>query len=68
MCIGGGLAIAAGDENVVPKFFDYLGLEWLWRLRYETNRRLKRLILSATYMIKYLLFGRYIRKILVKFL
>jgi N-acetylglucosaminyldiphosphoundecaprenol N-acetyl-beta-D-mannosaminyltransferase len=68
VCIGGGLAIAAGDENVVPKFFDYLGLEWLWRLRYETTRRLKRLILSATYMLKYLLFGRYLKKILVKFL
>ena len=62
VCIGGGLAIAAGDEKEVPKLFDYLGLEWLWRLRYETKRRLKRLVLSATYMVKYTLYGKYFKK------
>ena len=68
VCIGGGLAIAAGDETEVPKIFDYFGLEWLWRLRYETKRRLNRLIVSAFYMFKYLLYGRFVKKIIVKFL
>lgn len=67
VCIGGGLAIAAGDEKEVPKLFDYLGLEWLWRLRYETKRRLKRLALSAVYMAEYILFGKYFKKIIVNF-
>ena len=67
VCIGGGLSIAAGDEREVPRLFDYLGLEWLWRLRYETKRRIKRLLLSAFYMIKYLLYGKYFKKITVKF-
>ena len=67
VCIGGGLAIAAGDEKEVPQIFDFLGLEWLWRLRYETKRRLKRLITSAYYMVKYLLFGKYLKKIFVEF-
>ena len=68
VCIGGGLAIAAGDEKEVPKLFDYLGLEWLWRLRYETFRRLRRLCISALYMAKYILYGHYIKKIIVKFI
>ena len=68
ICIGGGLAIAAGDEKPVPRLFDFLGLEWLWRLRYETARRLKRLMTSAIYILEYLLYGRFIRKIIIKFL
>ena len=68
ICIGGGLAIASGDEKSVPRFFDYFGLEWLWRLRYETIRRLKRLITSALYFFEYLLYGRFVKKIIVKFL
>lgn len=68
ICIGGGLAIAAGDEKPVPKLFDFLGLEWLWRLRYETKRRIKRLTTSALYIFEYLLYGRFMRKIVVKFL
>lgn len=68
ICIGGGLAIASGDEKPVPRFFDFLGLEWLWRLRYETNRRFKRLSTSALYIFQYMLYGRFLRKIIVKFL
>lgn len=67
VCIGGGLAIAAGDEKEVPLIFDYLGLEWLWRLRYETLRRLKRLLISAIYMLKYMTFGKFYKKIIVNF-
>ena len=66
VCIGGGLAIAAGDEKEVPKVFDFFGLEWLWRLRYETKRRLKRLLISACYMFKYIFYGRFFKKIIVK--
>ncbi len=68
ICIGGGLAIAAGDEKPVPRVFDFLGLEWLWRLRYETTRRVKRLTTSALYFLEYLIYGRFFRKIIVKFL
>lgn len=68
ICIGGGLAIASGDEKPVPKFFDFLGLEWLWRLRYETIRRLKRLFTSVFYIFQYIFYGRFLKKIIVKFL
>ena len=38
ICIGGSIAIASGEEIPVPVFINYL--EFLWRLRYETFRRL----------------------------
>ena len=68
ICIGGGLAIASGDEKPVPKFFDYVGLEWFWRLRYETRRRFKRLIISGYYFLEYIIYGNFFKKIFVKFL
>jgi len=44
ICIGGGLAIAAKDEKPCPIFLDKFYLEFLWRLQYQTKRRLIRLI------------------------
>ncbi len=44
ICIGGSIGIASGDEKEVPKYLFYL--EFLWRLRYETLRRIKRLFVT----------------------
>jgi glycosyltransferase involved in cell wall biosynthesis len=44
ICIGGSIGIVAGDEKEVPKSLFYF--EFLWRLRYETFRRLKRLLIT----------------------
>jgi UDP-N-acetyl-D-mannosaminuronic acid transferase (WecB/TagA/CpsF family) len=38
--------MAAGIEKSVPLYLDKIGLEFLWRLRKDTTRRLFRLILS----------------------
>jgi UDP-N-acetyl-D-mannosaminuronic acid transferase (WecB/TagA/CpsF family) len=46
ICIGGGLNMAAGIEKSVPIFLDKIGLEFLWRLRKDTTRRLIRIFLS----------------------
>ena len=47
-CLGGGVAMAAGEENIVPEKIENLNLEWLWRLRTDTFFRLKRLIYTAS--------------------
>lgn len=44
ICIGGGLGIASKDEKPCPLTWEKLNLEWLWRLRYQTRRRILRLI------------------------
>ena len=54
ICIGGSIAIASGEERVVPKFIYYF--EFLWRLRYDTLRRLNRLFITFFYYI----YGNYI--------
>jgi N-acetylglucosaminyldiphosphoundecaprenol N-acetyl-beta-D-mannosaminyltransferase len=46
ICIGGGLRIACKDELKCPNFLLNLGLEFVWRLRYETQRRIIRILLS----------------------
>ena len=43
-CLGGGLAMASGDEKVVPDNIEKMNLEWMWRLKENTFFRLKRLI------------------------
>lgn len=44
ICIGGGLAIASGTIKRCPHFLNVLGLEFLWRLKTDTLRRMSRLI------------------------
>lgn len=56
ICIGGSLNIVTGLEKEVPKFLSKY--EYIWRLRYDTKRRIIRLI-STFY--SYLL-GKYIFK------
>ena len=56
ICIGGSIAIACGDEEEVPD--NLYRFEFLWRLKYETKRRLKRLIYSLIFYI----YGKFIIK------
>ena len=42
ICIGGSMNIVTGEEKTVPSYL--YNLEWIWRLRYETKRRLLRLL------------------------
>ena len=44
ICIGGGLDIASGFIQECPKFLKSMGLEFIWRLRTDTFRRILRLI------------------------
>ena len=57
ICVGGALEILSGNEKVVPKFLYEKNLEFLWRLRSDTIRRLKRLIITSYYSIRFYLFG-----------
>ena len=54
ICIGGSIAIASGEEKVVPIKIYYL--EFIWRLRYDTLRRINRLI--NTFIL--FLYGKYL--------
>jgi hypothetical protein len=56
ICIGASINIASGEEKEVPKFLK--SLEFIWRLKYETSRRIRRLIESFFYFIV----GRFIIK------
>ena len=56
ICIGGGLSIAAGEEAPCPKFLEEIYLEFLWRLKYQTIRRLIRLIQTTFLSLKSFLF------------
>ena len=55
LCIGGSINILSGLEKASPKLFTSLNLEWLWRLRFDTKRRLSRLIESGYLLSKILL-------------
>ena len=48
-CFGGAIAIASGDEEPVPIYLDRLGLEFLWRLKTDTKRRILRLVKTSYY-------------------
>jgi len=51
ICIGGALVVASGEEKVVPEFLDNMGLEWIWRLRTDTSRRIRRLLITFLYYV-----------------
>ncbi len=48
LCVGGAISMVSGDEKPVPDFLDNLGLEFIWRLRTDTYRRVIRLLQSFT--------------------
>jgi hypothetical protein len=50
ICIGGSVAIASGEERRVPDLIS--SFEFLWRLRYDTIRRLNRLLMTFYYFLK----------------
>ena len=56
ICIGASIMIASGEEKVVPKILE--NFEFLWRLRTDTLRRLKRLYVSFYNFTK----GKYFSK------
>lgn len=58
ICIGGGLSIAVNKIAPCPEIVSQVGLEWLWRLRTDTKRRLFRLI----YTFSIYFFNRFITK------
>ena len=47
-CLGGGIAMAVGEEKSVPASIEEMNLEWLWRLQTKTIFRLKRLIFTSS--------------------
>ena len=49
ICIGGAVNMASGSEKIVPSIIEKFNLEFLWRLRTDSRRRLKRLMISALY-------------------
>ena len=51
ICVGGAVVMASGEEKPMPHFFEKMGLEFIWRLRTDTLRRIKRLIVTSTYYI-----------------
>jgi UDP-N-acetyl-D-mannosaminuronic acid transferase (WecB/TagA/CpsF family) len=61
ICIGGSIAIWAGLEKQVPE--KYINFEFLWRLRYETIRRINRLIQTFSYVLSDFLTFRKISKL-----
>jgi glycosyltransferase involved in cell wall biosynthesis len=61
ICIGGSIAIWSGLEKEVPK--KYINFEFIWRLRYETLRRINRLILTFAYVFVDFLTFRKISKL-----
>tara|TARA_Y100000591_G_C21592060_1_gene573680 strand:- start:72 stop:749 length:678 start_codon:yes stop_codon:yes gene_type:complete len=46
ICIGGGLSIASKSIAKCPKIISLIGFEWLWRLKTDTYRRIKRLVFT----------------------
>jgi glycosyltransferase involved in cell wall biosynthesis/UDP-N-acetyl-D-mannosaminuronic acid transferase (WecB/TagA/CpsF family) len=51
ICIGGAISVASGDEKLIPKLFDRLNIEFIWRLRTDTRRRILRLIYTFCFYI-----------------
>ena len=64
ICIGGSIGIVSGDEKEVPKYLYYF--EFLWRLRYETRRRVKRLFITLYQYINDILIGEKLKDIKIK--
>ena len=64
ICIGGSIGIVSGDEKEVPKQLFYF--EFLWRLRYETIRRLKRLFITFYQYVSDILFYKKLENIKIR--
>jgi UDP-N-acetyl-D-mannosaminuronic acid transferase (WecB/TagA/CpsF family) len=51
ICIGGSLNIASGEEKATPDLMYKYNLEFLWRLKFDSFRRIKRLFVTFVYFI-----------------
>ena len=58
LCIGGGLSIATGEVKNCPNYISRIGLEFIWRLRTDTFRRISRLLFTLVMFIFYLINGK----------
>ena len=52
ICIGASISIASGEEKAVPAFMERAGLEFIWRLRTDTFRRISRLLISTKFYLR----------------
>ena len=66
ICIGGSINIVTGEEKEVPKIL--YKLEFIWRLRYDTGRRLLRLLHTFYAYIKFNIFEKKIYNLNAKIL
>jgi UDP-N-acetyl-D-mannosaminuronic acid transferase (WecB/TagA/CpsF family) len=68
ICIGGSLNIVSGEEKVTPELMYKYNLEFIWRLRFDSFRRLKRLLYTSFYFILGLITSKYknIKIIIIK--
>jgi len=58
ICIGGSINILSGYEKKTPSILYKLNLEWLWRLKFDSRRRIIRLLESGILLIKLKFFGK----------
>ena len=61
ICIGASIAIASGEEKTVPKIIS--NYEFIWRLRTETYRRIKRLLETYIHFKKKIIFTKLFKKV-----
>ena len=59
LCLGGALNMLSGSEPPVPPFLDKIYLEFFWRLRFDTRRRIMRLLESFFIFFRYWIKGFY---------
>ena len=59
ICIGASVSLASGEEKAVPKYLENLGVEFLWRIKSDTRRRVKRLLETFYYYSKGKLNNKY---------
>jgi glycosyltransferase involved in cell wall biosynthesis len=52
ICIGASISLASGEEKPIPKHLENLGIEFLWRIRSDSRRRIKRLLETFYYYLK----------------
>lgn len=59
ICIGASVSLASREEKPVPKYLENLGVEFLWRIKSDTRRRVKRLLETFYYYFKGKLNNKY---------
>ena len=58
LCIGGAINMIVGSEAPVPKYLERY-FEGLWRLRFDTKRRFKRLIMTGANYLSGVINGKF---------